>query len=87
MGWSRSRRRRAGLLAALVLPMLILLQGLGSVDAQFPKPPGGFNPPGGGLNPPGGGKSPFGPKTTVYEWRCSKCGAVVATTNNGKLAA
>lgn len=76
---TRLGRRRAGLLAALLLPMVILLQSLATVDAQFPKPPGGFNPPGGGL--PGGGK--FGPKTNTFEWRCSKCGAVVATTNNG----
>lgn len=99
MRWTISRRRRMGIVAALVLPLGILLQGLSQVDAQFPKgggipqppvppgfnPPGqnppGFNPPGPGFNPPGGPKQPFGANKT-YEWRCSKCKAVIATTNS-----
>lgn len=56
-----------------------------------PKPPGfnppgpnppGFNPPGPGSNPPLGPKQPFGGNKMTYEWRCSKCKAVVATTNS-----
>jgi hypothetical protein len=93
-----SRRRRIGIVVAVLLPLGILVQGLSQVDAQFPKgggapqppvppgfnPPGqnppGFNPPGPGGNPPKGPKQPFGGKMT-YEWRCSKCKAVIATTN------
>jgi hypothetical protein len=60
-----------------------------------PKPPGfnppggippGFNPPGGGnlpgFNPPMGPKFPKGPTTIVYDWRCSKCNKVIATTTS-----
>lgn len=75
----RFGRRRVGVLLALLVPVLILLHGLGSVEAQFPKPPGGGpNPPFGpkGLGPRG----PLGPKKIVYDWRCSNCRTIIATT-------
>jgi hypothetical protein len=102
MRWTTSRRRRIGIIFAVLLPLAILFQGLSQVVAQFPngggvpqppigpRPPGfnppgskppGFKPPGPGFNPAMGPKQPFGGVKT-YEWRCSKCQAVVATTNN-----
>lgn len=95
MGWTSSRRRRVGITVAVLLPLGILIQGLSQVGAQFPnggppKPPG-FNPPGGippgvgkppGFNPPMGPKFPGGPTTIVYDWRCSKCNKIIATTTS-----
>jgi hypothetical protein len=89
MRWTISRRRQVGIVVAVFVPLAILLQGLSQVGAQFPKgggmpqPPVGPKPPGQnapGFKPPIGPKQPFGGKAT-YEWRCSKCKAVVATTN------
>jgi hypothetical protein len=82
-------RRRVGILLALLVPALILLYGLGSAEAQFPRPPGmpGMpKPPQPPLGPkmpggPFGPNKPFGPNI-VFDWRCSKCGAIVATTNS-----
>jgi hypothetical protein len=87
-------RRRAAILVALLLPMLVLLHGLAPAGAQFPppKPPFGPNGPG-GFNPPQGSKPPFGPNAPsgpnkpggskiVYDWRCSNCRAIVATTTS-----
>jgi hypothetical protein len=50
------RLRRVGIVVALLLPLLILLQSMGPADAQFPQPPG---PPIG--QPPGMPRPPFGP--------------------------
>ncbi len=73
---SRFACRRVGILLALLIPGLILLHGLGSADAQFrPRPPIG-------PRPPFGPKGPTGPRRIVYDWRCRKCGALVATTTS-----
>jgi hypothetical protein len=82
-----SRRRRIAIFLAMLLPLGVLVQGLSQVGAQFPpgQPPGvpkppGFNPP--GFNRPPGTKFPGGPPTIVYDWRCSKCNKIVATTTS-----
>jgi hypothetical protein len=87
----KARTRRIAILAALALPVLILLQGFGSVDAQFPKGPPGGMPPGG--MPPGGmpGGKGFGPKNPLgggptFEWRCSKCNALIGTGSKPNVA-
>ena len=85
MNGTRAVRRRVGILLAMLLPVFIVLYGMNSVDAQFPKG-GGFKPPvmpkmpGAGPNVP---KMPGGGPNLVFDWRCSKCGNVVATTNSG----
>jgi hypothetical protein len=92
MKWTCTTRRRALLLLALVAPFGLVLAGLESADAQFPKgPPRGPGMPGipkppTGPNMPGPPGMPGMPGTPglpdiqIHEWRCSKCRAVVATT-------